>query len=135
MAIGADLRTLLIAESTITDELASTTAFYTDKTDQNASMPYLVLTQLSEDPLKALDGTSGMRMAEFDLDCVASARATADTVAGVVEAYFNDFTGTAGSSTVNAVLLNDRAYDVIPIGQGTENYKFVTTLNFQVQYT
>lgn len=134
MAIGTDLRTLLIAESTINTALATTTSCYTDKTDQNAEMPYLVLTQLNEDPMKMLTVTSGLRMAEFDIDCVASSRVTADTVADAVETYIKDYSGAAGSSTVRAVLLNDRAYDSIPIGQGSENYKFVTTLNLQVQY-
>lgn len=134
MAIGSDLRTLMLAQSSITDELDSTTACYTDKTDQNKGMPYLVLTQLNEDPLKMFSGTTGLRSAEFDIDCVATARPTADDVADAVEAYIKDYSGAAGGSTVRAVLLNDRAYDCIPIGQGTENHKFVTTLNIQVQY-
>lgn len=131
MAIGTDLRTLLAAQSL---GLSSASAIYTDKTDQNAPMPYLVVTQLNEDPMKMLSGTTGMRDAEFDIDCVASSRVTADTVADAVESYIKDYSGAAGGSTVRAVLLNDRAYDCIPVGQGTENHKFVTTLNLQVQY-
>jgi hypothetical protein len=131
VAIGTDLRTLLAAQSL---GLASASAIYTDKTDQNEPMPYLVLTQLNEDPMKTLGGTTGMRNAEFDIDCVASSRVTADSVADAVDSFIKDYSGAAGASTVRAVLLNDRAYDCIPTGQGTENHKFVTTLNFQVQY-
>lgn len=134
MAIGTDLRTLLAAEATITSTLASAAAIYTDKTDQSKPMPYLVITQLTEDQFNTLDGSGGLKMPEFDIDCVASSRPTADSVAAAVQAYIRNYTGAAGGSTIRAVLLNDRAYDAIPIGQGTENYKFVTTLNLQVQY-
>ena len=134
MAIVSNLRTLLIAEATINTLLSSTTACGTDKTDQNIAMPYLVLTQLNEDLMLTLGATTGLRNVEVDIDCVASSRVTADNVADAVETYIKDYSGAAGASTIRAVLLNDRAYDAIPIGQGTENYKFVTTLNLQVQY-
>lgn len=134
MAIVSNLRTLLIAESTINTLLSSTTACFTDKTDQNVPMPYLVVTQLNEDPYKTLGGTTGLRKVEVDIDCVASSRVTADAVADAVETYIKDYSGAAGGSTVRAVLLNDRAFDLIPIGQGTENYKFVATLNLEIQY-
>lgn len=134
MAIATNLRTLLLAQSAITDELASTTACYTDKTDQNKPLPYLVITQITEDPMKTLGTTTGLRKVEFDIDCVASSRPGADDVADAVETFIKDYTGAASTNTARAVLLNDRAHDAIPIGQGTENYKFVTTLSIEVQY-
>lgn len=134
MAIDTDLITLLAAEASINSLLSTTTSFYTDKTDQNGEMPYVVVTQLDEDPLLMLSGTTGLAIAEIDIDCVASSRVTANAVFAAVKAYIKDYSGAAGASTVRAVLLNGLATDAIPIGQGTENYKFVKTLNLQVQY-
>jgi hypothetical protein len=134
VAIGTNIRTLLLAQASITGELASTTACYTDKTDQNKPLPYLVITQITEDPMKVLGATTGLRATEFYIDCVATSRPGADDVADAVEAFITDYTGPAGGSTIRAVLLNDRAHDAIPVGQGTENYKFVTTLSIEVQH-
>lgn len=128
MAIGENIRQLLVNTALTMARVA------TDKTDQDLPLPYMVLTQLHEDYKKTLDGTSGMRQAEFDIDCVASSRPKADDLADAAEAFMKDFTGKAGANKVLAVLMNDRAYDCIPIGQGTEDYKFVTTLNLEIQY-
>lgn len=134
MAIDTDLITLLSAENSINSLLSSTSAFATDKTDQSVPMPYVVVTQLDEDPLKTFDGTTGLAIAEIDIDCVASSRPTANSIAAAVKAYIKDYSGAAGASTVRAVLLNGLANDAIPIGQGTENHKFVKTLNLEIQY-
>jgi len=134
MSIGTGVVTLLQAQSPITGLLKTPASIYTDKTDQSGGMSYLVVTQLHEDPYKTLSGTSGMRKAELDIDCVASSRPKADALADAVDSFIKDYAGAAGASTIRAVLLNDRAYDLIPIGQGTENYKFVTTLNVEIQY-
>lgn len=134
MAIGTDLRTLLLAQAPITSLLATTTSVFTDKADQNAAHPYIVITQLNEDMMKMLSGTTGMRKPEFDIDCVAKRRGAADDVADAVESFIKDYSGAAGGSTIRAVLLNDRAYDKLPIGTASDEFQFITTLNFEVQY-
>src|SRR5688572_16087359 len=108
MALGTGLVTLLKAQVPITSLLSAASAVATDKTDQNLPLSYLVVTQLHEDPYKTLGETTGMRKAEFDIDCVASSRPKADALADVVDSFIKDYTGAAGGNTVRAVLLNDR---------------------------
>lgn len=136
MAVDTSLRTLLAAEATITSLLASTTAVYVDSTDQNKPMPYLSITKTGGDPMKYLSSTSGMQRAEIEIDSVAESRITANAINTAVFAYIKDYSGAAGSDTINAVLVeDDGTNDAIPIGQGTENYKYITTLGLVVLWT
>lgn len=134
MALGEGLISLLSGEATINALLAATDSVYEDAITQDHAMSYLSLSQLSQDPMKALDGTSGMRKSEFDIDCVCTSRVKANALADAVDEFIKDFTGAAGSNTINAVLLNDRAYDAIPVSQGSDNYKYITTLNVDFQH-
>lgn len=134
MAIAQGLRTLLLSESTITSLLASTSSVYLDAITQNHEMSYLSVTLLNQDPMMTLGGTTGMRSSDVDIDCVCTSRLKSDALADAVDDFIKDYTGTAGSHTINAVTGVGRAYDVVEIGQGTDTHKYVTTVNIEVQH-
>ena len=134
MALSVGMVSLLTGEASITTLLVTTSSVYVDAIMQNRSMSYLSVTVLRTDPMVTLGGTSGMRSTNIDIDCVCSSRVKAEALADAVDTFIKDYTGAAGSHTINAVILSDRAYDEIPVGQGTENYKYVTTLNIDVQH-
>lgn len=136
MAIEQGLRTLLLAESTVSTLLGqSTKGVYVGQSPQNAIEPFIEIHVISMDPLKALGGTSGLRFTDLDIDCKARTQPDASALADAVEAYIRDKTGSAGSDTINAVLLNDRPQDIEPPDGSREYGRFVETIDIQAQWT
>lgn len=136
MAINEELLTLLLAESTVTDLLTNgTTGGYLDYAPQVDPGDHILIHAISDDPLPALDGTSGMRETELDIDCKASTRVKATALADAVEEYVDDLTGAAGSDTVNAVVANPRAHDVEPPKGAQGNPRFTETVNITCHWT
>lgn len=135
MAIEEGLVALFKAESSITSLLSGATAIAIDTIDQHIEYAHLSLSLISTDPMKTLTETSGLRNAEVDVDCCDLSKVNANDIADAIESYFNDFTGTAGDHTIEAVLLNDRTTDKFVIGQASQKIKYVTTLNYTIFYT
>lgn len=133
MAIGEGLRTLLLAEGTIT--ALCSTRIYLGRAPQKPTLPYLVMTNLRTDPLKALDGTYGMGTKDFDLDCVAATQPGAQALADAVMEYLDDYTGAAGSHTINAVLINDQSEDAIEPADSSDTWSHVVTVDATLHYT
>lgn len=136
MAIEDGLRTILLAESTVSTLLGEATAgVYVAQAPQNAVAPFIEIHRLSMDPLKTLGTTGGLRFTEIDIDCKAKTKPEATALANAVETFIDDYTGAAGSDTINAVLLNDRALDVEPPDGKQEYGRFVETIDVQLQWT
>lgn len=132
MAIDEGVVQLFRAETTITDELANTTSIYVGYVEQDRNMPYITIQANDIDPLSALDGTSGMKRTDMAVNCVAPARVDSNDAADAVESFFNDFTGAAGSNTIDAVILQSRSHTEVPIAQGSDIYKMVTRLEYAI---
>lgn len=133
-AIDEGLRSLLIGETSVTDLLATTGSVFVDAITQDYELDYISLTVLNQDPMKYLDSTSGMRTSNIDIDCVATTRVKSSALADAVDAFIKDYSGAAGSNTINAVLLEALSYDAVPVQQGSDNYKYITTLNVDIQH-
>lgn len=138
-ALDESLRTLFLAESTITDITAtgphSVEAIYCGDSPQKAGQPRLEIHELNLDPMLSLDGTSGMRTATIDIDCKARSKPIASNLADSVESYFNDYTGAAGSVTIDAVLLSDRTDSTESPDSATDEKLYVVTLDYDIQFT
>lgn len=134
MAISEGMVSLLTGEASITTLLNSATSVYIDAIEQNHAMSYISVSVLHTDAMLTLGTTSSMRKTEFDIDCVCSSRVKSNTLAAAVDTFIKDYTGSAGSHTINAVMLNDITHDAVALGQGTDNYKYITTLNLEVQH-
>lgn len=131
MAIEEGLAELIRQQSGIMALLSSSVGknVVIDKIDQVELQPYISITQLSTNPHHMLERNEGVRTATIDLDCVATAKPKANEIADALEAFLVNYSGPAGNHTIHEVHLNDRSGDAWALAQGTDNYKFVTTVN------
>ena len=142
MAIKSGLRTLLLAEATITALCPAQTlkgvsrdSIFVDKAAQGAKPPFIIISRIGSDPLLALDGTYGMRSTEIDIDCYEATGPEAESLATAVSNYLDDYSGAAGGSdTIDAVLLDDTNDFLVPEEDGKDNIRHVVTLSFTIQH-
>ena len=127
------LVSLLSSEATITAICG--TRVYVQRAPQNAAFPHLIITQMGSEENATLDGGSGqLRFLDFDIDCKAKSSATAESLANAVRTYIDDYSGTAGSFTIGAVLMNDESDDYEPPQDGSDVGVFVVTLDVTIHY-
>lgn len=127
------LVSLLTGESTVSAICSS--RVYVNRAPQNAVFPHVIITQMSSEENGTLDGASGqLRFLDFDIDCKAKSSVQAESLANAVRVFIDDYSGTAGSYTIGAVLLNDESDDYEPPQDGSDVGVFVVTLDLTVQF-
>jgi len=124
---------LLAGESTISNVVGS--RIYISKAPQTAAFPHIVITQMGSDELPALDGTPGLRFLDFDIDCRAERSVEAYTLGNAVRVFLDDYTGTAGTQTVGAIIMNDESTDYEPPTDASDKGVHITLLDITVQYS
>lgn len=139
------LRTLLLAQTSITTlapaqtvKGISTPAIVCDNAPQGMVPPYVVLTDISSDPMNTLDAYSeSLQSVELDIDCYSYSEPAARTLGQTVWRFIRDYTGPAGSDdTVKAVVVEDHGtyrYDFPAEGRDTRFH--IVTLSMLVQYS
>jgi hypothetical protein len=139
------LRTLLLAQSSITALAPAQTlhgatvpAVVCDNAPQGMSPPYVVLTDISSDPMNTLDAYSeSLQSVEVDIDCYSYSEPAARTLGQTVWRFIRDYTGAAGSDdTVKAVVVQDSGtyrYDFPAEGRDTRFH--IVTLSMLIQYS
>ena len=128
------LVSLLSAESTIT--AICSTRVYIGKAPQTAAFPHIIITQMGSAENVSLDGASGaLRFLTFDIDCKAKTSVQAESLGNAVRTYLDDFSGTAGTYTIGAVIMNDESDDYEPPQDGSDVGVHVVTLDLDVQYS
>jgi hypothetical protein len=139
------LRTLLLAQSSITTLAPAQTikgisipAIVCDNAPQGMEPPYVVLTDISSDPMGTLDSHSeSLQAVEVDIDCYSYDEPAARTLGQTVWRFIRDYTGAAGADdTVKAVIVDDHGtyrYDFPAEGSDTRFH--VVTLSMTVQYS
>lgn len=134
-AIEADLRTLLNAQATITAVVGAGN-IHCGREPQSGALPYIVLHEMSKDGNPSLDGaTDGLQFCDYDIDCYGKTYGQAKDLAKIVRDFIKDFSGaTGGTQTIGAVLMNDEIDDEIEPNDGTDNYKYLTTLDLTIQF-
>lgn len=143
MAIKTGLRTLLLAQSSITTLAPAQTvngisfpAIFVGKAKQGVLPPYIVISRIRHDPLKALDGTYGMQESEIDIDCFESTEPEAEALGKAVADYLKDYSGAAGGSdTINAVYFDDINEFENPQPNGKDDWQFAVTLTFTIHHS
>lgn len=124
---------LLAAEATVT--AICSTRIYVNRAPQNAIFPHVIITQMSSNENPTIDGASGqLRFLDFDIDCKAKSSVAAESLANAVRVYLDDYSGTAGSFTIGAVLMNDESDDYEQPEDGSDVGVFVVTLDLTVQF-
>ena len=127
------LVSLLSSEATIT--AISGTRVYIQRAPQNAIFPHVIITQMSSEENGTLDGGSGqLRFLDFDIDCKAKSSVTAESLGNAVRTYIDDYSGTAGSYTIGAVIMNDESDDYEPPQDGSDVGVFVVTLDVTIHF-
>ncbi len=144
MAIETGLRTLLLAQSSITTLAPAQTvggvsfpAVFLDNPAEGVKPPFIIITQTGHDPYKRLDGTGGtLRLSEIDIDSYATSRPGAIALSNAVEVFLRDYVGAAGASdTINAVLHDSTLDDIVTLGDGRDQRHYVRSLSFRIQHT
>lgn len=143
MTILAGLRTLMLAESTITTLVGSQViggvtyqGIFVGHAVQGFTQDHIIISRASLDPMKHLGGTSGMRSIDVDIECYSRSKASVESIAEAVATYLDDYTGAAGASnTIDAVLWND-TYDTasVPI-EGSDVWLHSVTVDMTIQHT
>jgi hypothetical protein len=128
----AGLVAILTGEATVSALVSS--RVYVNKAPQTATLPYIVITQMSSDEMGAMDGTTGLRAVTFDIDCKADRSVEATSLSDAVRAFVRDYTGAAGSETIQAVLLESEAADFEPPTDGSDRGIHTKTLDVTIQY-
>lgn len=126
------LVSLLANESTISAIVSS--RIYVSKAPQGATLPHIVITQIGAEANQTLDGTTGLRFVDFDIDCKDDRSVGAETLGDAVRVFIDDASGTAGSQTIKAVLLNDESTDYEPPVDGSDKGVHVVLLDVTIQY-
>lgn len=124
---------LLSGEATISAICSN--RVYVNRAPQKATFPHVIITQMGSEENGTLDGASGqLRFLDFDIDCKAKSSVQAESLGNAVRTFIDDYTGTAGSYTIGAVLLNDESDDYEPPQDGSDVGVFVVTLDITVQF-
>ena len=127
------LRALLAAEATITTY--TSTRIYLEYAQQGAALPYIIISQLTSEEFGTLDNTTGiLRALTIDINCKAARVVTALALSKAVRAYIQDYSGAAGSETIDAVILNNEQTDIEQPTDGTDVPIAVANLDLTVQY-
>lgn len=126
------LVSLLAGESTISAIVGS--RVYVGHAPQGEARPHIVVTQMRSEEYKALDGTGPLRMVSFDIDCKADRTVTAESLAKIVRRFIDDYTGTAGSETIGAVLVNGETDAWESPFDGTDVGIYGVTIDADIQY-
>jgi hypothetical protein len=129
------LRTLLLAQSSITDIVGSA-GIFVSAARQGSDLPYIVLDRVSDEKYKGLGGYLNQRHCEVDIECWHKTQSLAAALAKIVSNYLDDFTGaTGGDETITESTQMDDSDNYVDPKTGNAISEFVTILNFEFHYT
>jgi len=90
---------------------------------------------LDSDEYNTLDGTTGLRVLNFDIDCKSNRSVQAMSLGTIVRDFIKDYTGTAGLQTVKAVQLNSESTEYESPTDGSDSGIHITLLDVSIQYS
>jgi hypothetical protein len=128
------LRTLLLAQSTVTDVVGQ--KIFVTAARQGQDRPYILIDRVSDEKIKGLSGFLSAKHCEVDIDCWANTASAAAALAKIVSDYLDDFSGaTGGTETILAVHQVDEDDTFDPPSSGGQIQEFVTILTLEIDYT
>lgn len=104
MSVHGDLRTFLLADSTITALVGQ--RVHVDSLPQGSLLPALTFLRVSVEHDHDLGGETGLATARFQIDCWASDKEAALALAERVRLRLDGYRGAMGSITVHSVWLD-----------------------------
>ena len=131
----AGLRKLFLATNGITSLVGDRTFVTRLPPRVKKDADHILITQISSDENNSLDGTSELRFLDIDVDCKATSLARTDAMSLAVRTFLKDYTGPAGDQEIKAVLFSDESDSFEPFIDGSDEGFYVTTLDFNIQYS
>jgi len=132
--MNAALVAFLNAQSAITTILGGTGNVYVTHAPQGAAFPHIIVTQLGSDEFGTLDGSGELRGMEMDIDCRSKTSLQAESLAAAVRTAIKDYSGAAGSETIDAVLLNTEKMEYLPPTDGSDQGIHNVLLDVTIMY-
>ena len=134
-AIGEDIRTWLLTDSSITAMVGSTAAaarIHQNKAPQNESTPYIWYGRATTNNEDAIDDPAGTLPFSqiFDIEAISDDIDEALDLADLLKAK-HLARGTLGTGSVQGVFVTDHADDYIPRGDNSDDGRHVAALQFE----
>lgn len=129
----AQLRTWLIANVAEVAAL-SDLKVHIEQAEQGTVTDHIVLHRLGDDPNNHLGGVGGLNFAQVDIDCKSPTPDAALALANAIVRDLEPYTGTMGSITCKAVILEDTNDWSEKAKPGRDVDQHVTTLDLTIQY-
>jgi hypothetical protein len=129
------LRTWMLAQASIAALVG--TKVWTTEAPARSALPHILITKTGGDKYEAMDGTGGhgdLAEAEFDIECKATNPKAAETIANTVSAALKDYTGAMGDVTCAAAHEGDDFQDYEKPIDGNDAGRFVSTLEYTIQF-
>lgn len=131
--ISKGLRTLLLAQSTITDVVDQ--KIFVGAATQGTEQPKIIIDRMNGEKFKGLSGYLGTKRAEMDIECWHNTQGEASALADIVSDFLDDFTGAAGSTTIKESTHAGEADNYPTPPGGAHIGEWVTILNYEFIYT
>jgi len=127
------LITILTSDTDVADLVGS--RVYVGYAPQHAAMPHLVLTLMDSEEFQLISGTTGSRQVDFDIDCRAKRSVTAESVGDAVRDALTNYSGTVGSDTVHAIMVQSESNDYEPPADASQTGIHTVTIDVTCQYS
>lgn len=107
---------------------------YRQHAPQGTTGSHVVVSRDDEDPNNSLDGAGGTKSAEITIECKAGNPNAAETLANVIIADLEPYSGAMGDVTCKAVILQNTGDSAEASRSGKDIDRYVTTIDLTIHY-
>lgn len=140
MALEVGLRTLLLAQSSITALVPAQTIggtsyprVFVSNPKQGIDRPYILIKKPKVKPNVCLDGTMAVANYTVAIECCADEEDDAMAIAAAANTFLKDYSGAAGSHSIKAVIWQDNSLEYTQEAQGRDVQIHKDTLTYLIQ--
>lgn len=130
-----DLRSLLVATTSLADSLGSTLGVHYNHVPQRSVLSYIWFRTASDNVPLCLKGETGIHHAMYDVEVVGATESAAQTVADHVHAKLHGFKGTVANSSAQGMFLMDKDDTYVPKGINSDDGRHVIAYDLEVWYS
>ena len=131
--IGASIRTKTLADGTVAGLVS--TRMYADAIPQSVTLPAISYSIIDTMPEECLTAIAAYARARIQIDCYATSRGAANSLADAVRLALEKFSGAISSQWVFELsLVSGEYYGIDAAESGTDQRRYVTSLDFFVHY-
>lgn len=135
MSLEVGLRTLWVAQSSITGAVSgSTAAIFATTADQRTAVPYIVYRFGDTDVQNRLDSSSLQHRSDVLVECYSDRFSEAVDLRDAVYEFMKDYTGAAGDQTIHGVLASKGGMDFEQPVDGGSQGKHIAELSLDIAH-